>query len=147
MWGFFFIIAVSGVRANPVQSHCLRFVRGLTHAVFAYPDGGLTMKEIKDFHSALAKATKDTTHFMSAHLRSEAEASGWPSHVVRGLHVKYEDSKFQAHVADRHVAEAKNLEYGTPSTQPTAAVRRFANRPEESGKFLVGRLSHHLGEL
>ena len=105
------------------------------------------MKEIKAFHSALNKSIHETSHLMSMHLRSEAEASGWPHHVTRGLKVKYGTDGFEAHVHDAHLAEAQNLEYGTPDTQPTAAVRRFANRQHEMGTFLLGRLSHHMGEL
>ena len=105
------------------------------------------MKEIAAFHSALTKASHETSHFMSAHLRSEARASGWPTDVTNRMRVKYGKDGFEAHVHDTHKAAAENLEYGTPDTQPTAAIRRFGNRTQESEKFLLGRLSKHLGDL
>jgi len=122
-------------------------LRGFIHAVFAYPEAGLTMKEIQAFHSALQKASHETTKFMTSSLRSEARKSGWPSHVVANMGVTYGDNGFEAHVHDRHIDEAKNLEYGTETSRPTAAVRRFKNRQSESSTFLAGRLSHHLGKL
>ena len=105
------------------------------------------MKEIQAFHSALKHATNDASRYMTSHLRSEAHASGWPSHITRNMKVTHGADGFQAHVHDSHKAEAEDLEYGTPSTQPTAAVRRFANRTQEAEKFLVGRMSKMLGEL
>jgi hypothetical protein len=105
------------------------------------------MKEIQAFHSALKRASHETSQMMSTKLRHEARASGWPSHVVRNMRVSYGEAGFETHVHDAHKAEADNLEYGTTNTQPTAAVRRFANRTDEAETFLHGRLSHHLGEL
>ena len=81
---------------------------------------------------------------MSAHLRSETRASGWPERVVRGMHVTYDDGKFAVRSHPTHKAEVLNLEYGTPDTQPTAAIRRFNNRQYESEKFLVKRTMHHM---
>ena len=63
------------------------------------------------------------------------------------MSVSYTKDGFDAHVHDDHHAEAMNLEYGTPSTQPSAAVRRFANRMTEAEKFLTGRMHSHLGDL
>jgi hypothetical protein len=40
-----------------------------------------------------------------------------------------------------------DLEYGTPDTQPTAAIRRFKNRQQESEHFFVNRLEQHFGDL
>jgi len=84
---------------------------------------------------------------MSARLRSEAQASGWPSDVSRTLRVTHGKDGFEAHVAKNKYEKAMDLEYGTPSTQPTAAVRRFKNRQEEAEHFFLGRLEKHFGDL
>ena len=105
------------------------------------------MKEFDAFHSALEKASHETSRVMTHQLKSEAHASGWPSHVVRKMSVKYGEEGFEAHVHDSHEAIAKDHEYGTPSIKTTAAVRRTANRTQEAEKFLLGRISHHLGAL
>lgn len=102
---------------------------------------------ISKFNKALKTASHETTRFMSAHLRSEAQASGWPSHVSRTLRVSHSKDGFEAHVSAKHHAEALNLEYGTPDTQPTAAVRRFKNRQAEAEHFFVNRLAQHFGDL
>ena len=103
------------------------------------------MTYLSKVKESLHKASIETTRMMSAQLRSEARASGWPSHIVRTLHVAHSDGAFTVHSHDDHRAEALNLEYGTPGTQPTAAIRRFANRTSESEKFLLGRTMKHLG--
>jgi hypothetical protein len=82
---------------------------------------------------------------MSAHLRTEARASGWPNNVVRNLSVRHQDGEFTVHSHEGHRDQVLDLEYGTPSTQPTAAIRRFANRQQEAEKFLVGRVGKHMG--
>ena len=105
------------------------------------------MKEIKAFKDALHHASNETAHYMTAHLRSEAHASGWPSHIIRNMHVSHEAGSFDVHVHDDHKNHAHELEYGTPDSRPTAAVRRFSNRTTEAEKFLVGRMSQMLGKL
>ena len=103
------------------------------------------MTYLSKVKESLHKASVETTRLMSAQVRSEARASGWPSHIVRTLHVSHNNGSFAVRSHEDHHAEALNLEYGTPSTQPTAAVRRFANRTSESEKFLLGRTMKHLG--
>ena len=105
------------------------------------------MKEIEAFESALKHSITETTRAMSGQLRNEARASGWPSHVVRNMKVKYGKDGFETHVHDAHRELAHDLEYGTSSTEPTAAVRRFGNRTHEAEKFLVGRMSERLKHL
>jgi len=84
---------------------------------------------------------------MSAHLRSEAQASGWPNEVSRTLRISHGNDGFTAHVSSKQYEKAMDLEYGTPTTQPTAAVRRFKNRQAEAEHFFVNRLEKHYGDL
>lgn len=99
-------------------------------------------------HDAIHKAAKDTTRYMSAQLRSEARASGWPQHITSGLHVRYNsEAGFTTHVHPQHRAHALDLEFGTPGQQPTYAMRRFGNRDSdrvEVEKFFLNRVTHHL---
>lgn len=101
------------------------------------------MKYLTTLKESLNKASVETTRMMSAHLRTEAQASGWPSHIVRGLHVTHNKGSFSVNIHKDHRAEAMNLEYGTPDTQPTAAIRRFNNRQQEAERFLIGRAHKH----
>lgn len=102
------------------------------------------MTYLNKVKSSLNKASVETARFMSAHLRAEARACGWPEHIVSSLHVAHSDGVFSVHSHPDHRAEVLNLEYGTPDTQPTAAIRRFNNRQYESEKFLIGRTAMHL---
>jgi len=102
---------------------------------------------LSKFSNALKAASHETTRLMSARLRSEAQASGWPSEVSRTLRVTHGKSGFEAHVSKKHYEKALDLEYGTPDTQPTAAVRRFKNRQAEAEHFFLGRLEKHFGDL
>ena len=102
------------------------------------------MNYLKKVSAALHTASIDTSRLMSAKLRSEARASGWPDDVTRGLHVRYEDGKFNVYSHPEHRDQVLNLEYGVPGTQPTAAIRRFNNRQHESEKFLINHVRHQL---
>ena len=96
---------------------------------------------------AIHTSTKEVTHHMTAHVQAEATAHGWPSHVVNSMHVSHDKDGFSVNTHSAHHAEALNLEYGTPTQQPTAAVRKFLNNHSESEAFFMGRLSTHLGDL
>jgi len=98
----------------------------------------------KKVNDALTKASHETTRFLSAHLRTEERKSGWSDDVVNSMHVSYSKDGFASHVSKKHFAKAQDLEYGTPDTQPTAAVRRFNNRTAEAQHFLVNRLFKHI---
>jgi hypothetical protein len=95
-------------------------------------------------NSALNQASHETTRLLSAHLRTEARKSGWSDDVVRSMNVTYDKDGFAAHVDARNHVKALDLEYGTPTTQPTAAVRRFSNRTAEAQHFFVNRLFKHI---
>ena len=99
------------------------------------------LSQVKD---SLSKATQDTTRFMSAHLRIEARKSGWPADVVRHLSVRHQDGNFTVHSHGDHRSTVMDLEYGTPSQRPTAAIRRFGNRTTDAETFLVRRTMKHL---
>ena len=98
-------------------------------------------------HSAVKQASHDTSRFMSAHLRAEARNSGWPEHIARTMHVSYGDKGFTTHTHPDHRAAVLDLEYGTPGTQPTAAIRRFGNRTREAERFFTKRLGQYMGSL
>lgn len=102
------------------------------------------MTYLKNVKDSLHKASVETSRMMSAHLRSEARASEWPDHVVSHLSVAYNDGQFAVHAHDDHRAQVLDLEYGTPSKQPTAVIRRFSNRLSDIEKFLVLRTGHHM---
>lgn len=94
---------------------------------------------------SLHKASIETSRLMSAKLRSEAMASGWPTNIARGMHVQYNDGEFHVHAHPSHKQQVFDLEYGTPSTPPSAAIRRFTNRQGEAEHFLLKRTYTHLG--
>ena len=94
--------------------------------------------------NAIHKASHETSRLVGAHMRSEAKATGWPSHVVSGMSVSYSKGGFDANVNEKHHSEALDHEYGTPDRQPSGAIRHTANRTAESENFLVNRLYKHL---
>lgn len=95
--------------------------------------------------SAIRKASIETSHFMGAHVRKAAKDSGWPDHLSRTLNVSYTKGGFSIHAPKHLHGEIGDLEYGTPSQLPTAAMHRAANRTQEAERFFVKRLSQHLG--
>ena len=94
--------------------------------------------------NSIHKASHETSRLVGAHARSEAKATGWPSHVVSGMSASYNKDGFAVNVNETHHAEALDHEYGTPSRQPSGAIRHTANRTAESENFLVNRLYKHL---
>lgn len=80
---------------------------------------------------------------MSAHVRSSARASGWPDHVVQSLSVQHKDGAF--HVFNHGDKSAfEDLEYGTQSTPPNAAVHRSINRTAKAEDFFKKRVNAYL---
>lgn len=102
---------------------------------------------LSKFNNAVKAAGQETTRLMSAHLRSEAQASGWPASVSRSLRISHGNDGFNVHIPKKHYETVMDLEYGTTETQPTAAIRRFKNRQAESEHFFLGRLEKHFGDL
>ena len=102
------------------------------------------MKYLEQVKKSLHTASHDTSRLMSAKLRTEALASGWPAHIARSLHVRYNEGNFTVHTHPTYKDHVLDLEYGTPSTSPTAAIRRFKNRQYEAEKFLVKNAHRHL---
>ena len=102
------------------------------------------MSYVDHIQESLHKASLETSRFMSAKLRTEARKSGWPAHVASGMHVRYNDGEFTVHSHPEHKNQVLDLEYGTPSTSPTAAIRRFNNRQGEAEHFLIKRTHQHM---
>lgn len=102
------------------------------------------MSYLSQVKSSIHKASIETSRFMGAHLRIEARKSGWPEDVIRHLSVQHKDGSFNVHAHESHKNQVLNLEYGTPSTQPTAAIRRFNNRSRDAETFLARRTMRHL---
>jgi hypothetical protein len=102
---------------------------------------------MKHIHSAIEAAAKHTSRYMTGQLRKEAKASGWPRHVVSNMGVVYNDKKLEVHIHDNHLAEAHDLEYGTTTSRPTAAIRRSTNRTQDADAFFMKTLHKVIGEL
>ena len=96
-------------------------------------------------HTALEKSSHETARVLTHHLRNEAAASGWPEHIINHMHVRYHDDEFKISAHKNHTKDVHDLEYGTPDSRPTAAMRRFANRLSEGEEFFVGRMMQHMG--
>lgn len=99
------------------------------------------MIDTNPFEKAVTRAGLETSRLLSAHMRSEARASGWPDDLTSSLHVSFTKNSFNVNVHKSHYEKAMDLEYGTPDTQPTAAIRRVMNRTNEAETFFIGRLS------
>lgn len=99
----------------------------------------------KEFKRALQRASIDASRYMSAGLRKEARASGWPRHIVNSLRMNYSRDGFDVAVHSEHHDKAMDFEYGNTEMRPTAAIRRFLNKAEDSESFLLNRTARHLG--
>lgn len=97
-----------------------------------------------NLHSAIHKASHETSRLATAHLRAETSNSGWPSHLSHSIGVTYGKDGFEVHVPESHHSEALDHEYGLPGQQPNPAIRRVANRTGDVETFFVNRLYKHI---
>jgi hypothetical protein len=97
------------------------------------------VKTVDNLAKALVQSSKDTAKFMTAELRQEAINSGWDPAIANSLRVTFHKNKFSVKYPDKNKDKVLNLEYGTPATSPTAAIRRFSNRLDNAEKFLMQR--------
>lgn len=72
-----------------------------------------------------------TASFLSKNLRRHAASSGWPTHVAASLSVQHKGGQYTTTYPEHLSEEVLDLEYGTPSTTPSPAIRQFHNRAEQ----------------
>lgn len=99
----------------------------------------------KELQRAVKRASIDTSRHLSAALRKEARASGWPRHIVNSLRMSHGRDGFDVHVHDAYQSEAMDHEFGTTEQQPNPAIRRVLNRTLPSESFFLSRAAKHLG--
>ena len=95
------------------------------------------MKSKPNYKKVLSQAAKETTKVMTAQLRAEAISNGWDADVANSLSVKFSNNKFKITSPAKYDKEINNLEYGTEDTQPSPAIRRYANRTEAAESHML----------
>jgi len=95
------------------------------------------MKSKPNYTKVLSQAAKETTKVMTAQLRAEAIASGWDEKTANALSVKFSNNKFTISSPAKYDNAIKDLEYGTSSTQPSPAIRRFSNRTDAAESHML----------
>lgn len=80
---------------------------------------------------------------LNAEVRRHALEHGWDKEVVKGLHLKYDNSELSAHVPSHHSDAAWTLEYGSESRRPTAALRKLGNTPHKVDEILAQAVHNH----
>jgi hypothetical protein len=95
------------------------------------------VRQISKLKPAFVKAARQTAQFMTLELRNEARASGWTPDVVDSIKVSYSNNRLGINIPAKYKTLADDFEFGNSNRQPTGAIRRFANRPEEAEKFLL----------
>jgi hypothetical protein len=98
-----------------------------------------------ELKEAAIKAIEDATKVATHSFRKHALQHGWDSDVVAHTHVKYENGKFGVHTHPDYQDRAFVHEYGTENVPPTAAIRKFFNRSENTEMPLREALNHHAG--
>ncbi len=82
---------------------------------------------------------------MTAELHKECLASDWPPALVKRLKVKFSEGKLVIDIPPSLKKQVDALEYGTPSVQLTAALRRYGNRTDNAESFILKRANQLLG--
>ena len=100
---------------------------------------------MKHFTDSLHKAAADAAHVMSSELRASATEHGWHPDVVAGLNVHYDKGQFKVEFPDEHKDRAFVHEFGDQHNRPTAVLRKYEHHTGLAQKFLIQRLTKHLG--
>lgn len=87
------------------------------------------MKALKE---AAIKAAHSTAESATHAFKQHALQHGWDRDVVANTHIAYEDGKFGVKVHPDYQDRAHIHEYGDEQTPPTAAIRKFFNRSENT---------------
>lgn len=80
---------------------------------------------MKRFIEALDRASKDAATHMQRDLRRQARAHGWSSDVVKNTFVEYDGESYKVRVPGSHADQAFVHEFGSPSSRPTAVIRKY----------------------
>ena len=101
---------------------------------------------MKRLIETVAKAKQDTARFMTRQLRQHAAENGWDEDIIANMHVIHENGKFTTSIHPDHVERAMNLEYGTETERPRAAIRKFLNDTKTAEQAFMLRANHHWKE-
>lgn len=99
------------------------------------------------YASSLIQAGQETAIHMTAQLRAQCLASGWDRSIANRVKVTFSSGGFKVVYPDEIKKDVENLEYGTPTTQPTAAFRRFQNRLDKAADYMMTRAHKIAGGL
>lgn len=100
------------------------------------------MKRLAD---AARKAAHQTSLLMTSDVRQVAMENGWSSEVASNTHIMYDGSSYQVAVREDLESQAMDLEFGTPSTRPTAVFRKYANNTQQVEQAFIATLEKELG--
>jgi hypothetical protein len=100
---------------------------------------------VKKLADAARKAAHKTSLLMTSDIRQSAVESGWSNELASNTHVMYDGTSYHVEVRDDLSSQAMDLEYGTPSTRPTAVVRKYANNTQQIEQAFVATLEKELG--
>jgi hypothetical protein len=82
---------------------------------------------MKRFIDALEKASSDAALHMQRDLRRQARDHGWSSDVIKNTFVEYDGESYKVKVPSSHADQAFIHEFGSPTSRPTAAIRKYEN--------------------
>jgi len=100
---------------------------------------------VKRLADSARKIANQTSLLMTSDLRQSAMDNGWGAEVASNTHVMYDGKSYLIDVRSDLESQAMDLEYGTPSTRPTAAIRKYSNNTQDAENAFVTALEKELG--
>jgi hypothetical protein len=100
---------------------------------------------MKSLVSSARKAAKNAANLMTFDVQKAAIQNGWSEDVAYATQVVFKNDKYQVSVSNKLDSKALDLEYGTPRSRPTAAIRKFANNTTAAQNSIVKALENELG--
>lgn len=80
-------------------------------------------------------------------LRSDLQANGWTLEELLSVSVIFDGDRFNYSFSGEYASAAENKEFGTETTRPNGAVRKFFNRSEVLDNVFLKSLEAQLGKL
>ena len=100
---------------------------------------------MKDIISAIQRGATSSAPHITRDLRRHTREHGWDPQVVSNTSVNYDGERFTASIADGFQGQGFDHEYGTETTPPSAAIRKYGKHAPRAERHLLRNIAKELG--
>lgn len=101
---------------------------------------------MKTLVEAALKAAEDTAVVLTHGVRDSAVSHGWDDGIVSNMAVSYSNNSYSVDIHPEVEPLAMDKEFGTETSRPTAAIRKYGNDLSKAEQAFIRSLELQLGE-